>query len=117
MTLFPVFLELAGRPCLVMGGGAVAARKVQGLLDADASGGSPALARAVRETLEACVPAEYATLADVAAEVREEFRQRGRPPAADRWRRALAPDPRVLLSAGERAEIKRRLVQRLEETA
>lgn len=33
---YPVMLDLRGRPVLVVGGGAVAARKVQGLLDAGA---------------------------------------------------------------------------------
>jgi len=209
MALFPIFLELAGRPCLVVGGGAVAVRKVQGLLQAEASvtvisptltgqlagllaaggiehrprpyrdgdlggfvvafaatdddavnaavaaegrragvwvnsaddpahcdfflpsllrrgrltvavgtgGGSPALARAVREALEAHLPPEYATLADVTIEVRDELRGRAGSPDAERWRRALGPDPRLLIGGGKRAEIKRRLVQRLEETA
>ena len=36
MGLFPIVLELAGRPCLVVGGGPVAERKVEGLLAADA---------------------------------------------------------------------------------
>jgi precorrin-2 dehydrogenase / sirohydrochlorin ferrochelatase len=35
-ALYPVNLVLTGRPCLVVGGGAVAARKVAGLLDAGA---------------------------------------------------------------------------------
>ena len=34
--LYPVNLVLAGRPCLVVGGGPVAAQKVSGLLEADA---------------------------------------------------------------------------------
>ncbi len=33
---YPVFLDLAGKPCLVVGGGEVAAGKVSGLLDAGA---------------------------------------------------------------------------------
>ena len=33
---YPVMIDLAGRPCLVVGGGAVATRKVLGLLAADA---------------------------------------------------------------------------------
>ena len=36
MALFPLFVELAGRPCVVLGGGAVAERKVQALLEAGA---------------------------------------------------------------------------------
>ena len=36
MAYYPLFLELKGRPCLVVGGGQVAARKVEGLLAAGA---------------------------------------------------------------------------------
>ena len=35
-TRYPVMIDLAGRPCLVVGGGAVATRKVLGLLAAEA---------------------------------------------------------------------------------
>src|SRR5215470_6292960 len=34
---FPLIVELSGRPCVVIGGGAVAERKVEGLLDAGAA--------------------------------------------------------------------------------
>jgi precorrin-2 dehydrogenase / sirohydrochlorin ferrochelatase len=34
--LFPIFLKLAGRPCLVVGAGAVAASKIRSLLEAGA---------------------------------------------------------------------------------
>ncbi len=37
MGYYPIFLELAGQPCLVVGGGAVAERKVDGLLAVGAS--------------------------------------------------------------------------------
>ena len=37
MAVFPVFLKRAGRPVLVVGGGPVAASKLRGLLDADAT--------------------------------------------------------------------------------
>jgi siroheme synthase (precorrin-2 oxidase/ferrochelatase) len=37
MGHYPIFLELAGRSCLVIGGGLVAERKVKGLLRAGAS--------------------------------------------------------------------------------
>jgi siroheme synthase-like protein len=36
MGLYPIVVELARRPCLVVGGGLVAERKVEGLLAADA---------------------------------------------------------------------------------
>jgi siroheme synthase-like protein len=37
MSLYPVFLKLKDVPCLVIGGGAVAERKVKSLLEAEAS--------------------------------------------------------------------------------
>ncbi len=36
MSLFPIFLKLTGRPCLVVGGGALAESKVESLLTAQA---------------------------------------------------------------------------------
>jgi len=37
MNLFPIFLKLGGRPCLVVGGGAIAEGKIAGLLEAGAA--------------------------------------------------------------------------------
>lgn len=37
MPYYPIFLDLAGRPCLVIGGGEVGLQKVRGLLAADAA--------------------------------------------------------------------------------
>ncbi len=187
MGFFPVVLDLTGRPCLVVGGGAVAERKAQALLDAAArvtvisptltprlaawaearalrhvagayrrgdvagyalvfvatddralsaavaaearalgvwinaaddpphcdfilpsvlrrgaltvavstGGTSPALARAVREELDAHLTDDYRVLATVAAETRRELRGAGAAPDAETWRRAL----RALLAA------------------
>jgi siroheme synthase-like protein len=37
MSYFPIFVEMTGRRCLVIGGGAVAERKIAGLLEAGAA--------------------------------------------------------------------------------
>ena len=37
MGCYPIFVEMTGRPCVVIGGGAVAERKVAGLLEVGAS--------------------------------------------------------------------------------
>jgi siroheme synthase-like protein len=205
MSLFPLFVELAGRRCLVLGGGDVATRKVDGLLAAGAAvtvispavtpalavlaakrhlehvargyapgdldgfalafaatddgainaavaaegrrlgvwvnaaddpahcdfilpsvlrrgaltvavstgGASPALARVVREEIEACVPAGYAALADVAGDVRRSLRARRHAPDAQTWVRALDSEVRRLAAAGQVAEARRRLLERL----
>src|SRR5689334_6754932 len=49
MALFPLFVELEGRPCVVIGGGTVAERKVRALLDVGAvvTVVSPALSSAL----------------------------------------------------------------------
>lgn len=206
MAHYPLFVDLAGRPVLVVGGGAVAERKVEGLLAAGAAvtvvapeateaiarhagsgriawerrgyragdvegralvfvatddaavtlavaaearargvwvnaaddpdhcdfvlpsvfrrgalvvavstgGVSPALARAVRERLEAVLPREYEALAEVVGEVRRELRSRAPGPDADAWRRALADDDlRDLVAQGRPEEARRRLLARL----
>lgn len=202
---YPVFLDLAGRSCLVVGGGPVAEAKVAGLRDAgaritivspaltarltawrregtlrhlareyrpgDASGhplvfvaiGAPAiaeavtrdarhhgawvnaaddpircdfilpsilrrgrlavavstggacpgLARAIREALEARFPAADALLIELAAEVRQALRARGRPPRGDAWRQALDPRLRRLLAEGRRDEARAWLERRV----
>ena len=65
MAPFPLFVELAARPCVVLGGGAVAERKVRGLLEAGAlvtvisPALTPALARLVAVGRIAHVPRAY----------------------------------------------------------
>ena len=57
MNLFPMFLKLEGRRCLVVGGGQVGTQKIAGLLDAGAEVTvvDPSPSVAVREFLGSCV--------------------------------------------------------------
>ena len=205
MGYYPIFVELTGRPCLVIGGGAVAERKVEGLLAVGASvtvisptlsaglqalaeegriryvgreygsgdlvgyqlvfvatddgavneavardgrergvwvnaaddpahcdfilpsvlrrgelvvavatgGSGPALSRVIREELEDYLTEDYAVLAEIAAEVRRELRERGLSPDGETWRRALDGNLRSLIAEGRREEAKARLLWRL----
>jgi precorrin-2 dehydrogenase/sirohydrochlorin ferrochelatase len=205
MSYFPIYLEMTGRRCLVIGGGAVAERKVASLLEAGAevvvispeatdnilrwrkeksveyvarryqpgdlaeyeiafvatddgdvnaqvfqearklgvwvnaaddaahcdfilpsvlrrgdltvavsSGGkSPALARTIREELELYFTDEYALLANLAAEVREELRARAISAPFETWRRALSGEVRQLLMRGDLARAKSLLLREL----
>jgi siroheme synthase-like protein len=67
MALFPLFVELAGQPCVVLGGGAVAERKVEALLAAGAvvtivsPALTPALATLVTSSRVAHVARGYAS--------------------------------------------------------
>ena len=205
MGYYPLFLEMKTRPCLVVGGGQVAQRKVEGLLaahaavtvvspdltpelatlkaegriehrqreyqrgdlegfaivvaatddkaantqvaqDARASGVfvnavddpascdfilpsvvrrgevalavstgglSPALARRLREELEAYLSDDFAPLVELLAEVRGDLRAQGVSVEAEAWQRAIDSRLRELLSAGRRAEAKARLLKAL----
>src|SRR5712691_3637312 len=205
MSGYPLVLDLAGRRCVVVGGGAVAERKVDGLLAAGATvtvvspklneglearvarreieverrryrrgdlagaslafvatgdtrlaatisregrsqgvwvnaaddpehcdfflpsvlrrgpllvavatgGGSPALARAVREEIERWLPDDYAALAETVADVRHELRARGVSPDASAWNRALSAEMRRLTTDGGRHETRARLLSSL----
>lgn len=205
MGYYPIFLDMTGRRSVVIGGGAVAERKVEGLLEVGASvtvispaltprleawategrirhvpreygpgdlagfelafvatddgaanaavakegraagvwinaaddpaycdfilpallrrgelmvavstgGTSPALARAVREELEAHLTPDYAVLAEVVAEVRRELREQARVLTPATWQKVLDGDLRRLIAEGRREEAKARLLWRL----
>jgi siroheme synthase-like protein len=73
-------------------------------------GASPAAARAVREELERLVGEQYATLVDVAADVRRGLRGEGARLGAHAWSDALRDVRfRRLISAGRRDEARQRL--------
>ncbi|HME61065.1 MAG TPA: bifunctional precorrin-2 dehydrogenase/sirohydrochlorin ferrochelatase [Candidatus Binatia bacterium] len=204
MSYFPIFVEMKRRRCLVIGGGAVAERKIAGLLEAGASvtvispditetiarwsksklirliarryrpgdpaayelvsiatndakinaaaynegrergvwvnaaddpahcdfilpsvlrrgdltvvsskGGSPALARTIREELEVHLSQEYEQLAKLAAEARVEIHKRSLKVPFETWRKALSGDVRQLLMRGEIARAKSHLLNEL----
>jgi len=205
MGYYPIFVDLAGRACVVVGGGVVAERKVEALLEAGApvtvvsptlsprlqgllgegrithvarayrrgdlaghqlgfvatddgavnatvaidgridgvwinaaddpahcdfilpsvlrrgalqvavatGGASPALSRAIREELEGYFTDDYAVLAEIVAEVRQELRARGRRVDPATWQRALDGDLRRLVAEGRRDEATARLLWRL----
>lgn len=84
------------------------------LVVAVATGGSsPALARAIREELEAYFTEDYAALAELAAEVRRELRHHRPAVEGDAWRAVLDPDVRRLVAEGQCEEAKARLLQKL----
>ena len=207
MAYYPIFLEMEGRPCLVIGGGKEAQRKVTGLMAAvgrvtvialkltrdlqamlaagdiecvqreyqdgdvegydvcmvatddgavngdvaaegkrrgiwvnaaddtkncdfilpavirrgsitiaaSTGGTSPALARRLREELEAYLTEEMPALADLLGDVRGDLRSRGIVPDADLWQEAIDEDLRVLLAQRKYRQAKARLLTALGE--
>ncbi len=205
MRYYPVFLDIAGKPVVVIGGGEVALRKVEGLLAAGAqvtvvspelypelrglveedrlryerreyrwgdlegyalafvasddrsanaavasegrergvwvnavddpercdfimpsivqrgdfvvaistSGGSPAMARKLREEMERFLTDDYVLLLDLATEVRRDLREKGILVDPEVWNTALDGELRGLLAEGRQVEAKDRLVQSL----
>jgi len=77
------------------------------------SGSSPAMARKMREELEAFLTEGHALMLELAAEVRAELREREILIDADIWNSALDNDLKQLLVEGRRAEAKSRLFQAL----
>jgi siroheme synthase-like protein len=76
-------------------------------------GASPAIARRVRERLEAEYGEEWAELLRVVADVRDEVRMQVSDPRerAARWRRVYIPGPEVLAMGAE--ELRDRLLREL----
>lgn len=79
------------------------------------SGRSPAMARKMREEIEAFLTDDYAAMLELAAEVRAELREKGTLVDADIWNKALDVELRKLLAEGKQAEAKERLLRSLSE--
>ncbi|HEY7220670.1 MAG TPA: bifunctional precorrin-2 dehydrogenase/sirohydrochlorin ferrochelatase [Candidatus Binatia bacterium] len=73
-------------------------------------GGSPALARTVREELELYFTEEYESLAKLATEVRQELLSRAITVSFENWRSALSGEVRQMLMRGDFARAKGRLL-------
>lgn len=80
---------------------------------ASTGGSSPALARRLREELEAYLTEEMPALAELLAEVRNDLRSRGIVPDAEVWQRAIDEDLRVLLAQRKQRQAKTRLLEAL----
>ncbi len=74
------------------------------------AGGSPALARKIRERLEGAFGPEYTQLVEVVEELRQEMQQRGLKVGAERWQAALDIEPVLEAIRGGRPEDGRRLL-------
>jgi siroheme synthase-like protein len=73
----------------------------------------PALARAIREELEGYFPENFASLVNVAAEVRVELRRRSITPTYELWRKAFNGAVRAHLERGDLARAKELLLDEL----
>jgi len=82
-------------------------------LAASTGGASPALARRLREELEAYLTEEMPALADLLGDVRGDLRSRGIVPDADAWQEAIDEELRVLLAQRKYRQAKARLLTSL----
>ena len=80
---------------------------------ASTGGMSPALARRLREELEAYLTEEMPALAELLAEVRNDLRLRGIAPDVEVWQQAIDEDLRVLLAQRKYRQAKARLLESL----
>jgi siroheme synthase-like protein len=77
------------------------------------SGRSPAMARKMREEIEAFLTDDYVAMLELAAEVRAELRDQGKLVDADIWNRALDGELKQMLANGKQSEAKERLLRAL----
>lgn len=82
-------------------------------LAASTGGASPALARRLREELEAYLTEEMPALADLLREVRGDLSSRGIKPDAELWQEAIDEQLRVLLAQRKYRQAKARLLRSL----
>lgn len=88
-------------------------RKGKITLAASTAGTSPALARRLREELDAYLTEDMPALADLLAEVRQEIRKRGIKVENDTWQYAIDGQLRVLLAQRRYGQARARLIERL----
>jgi siroheme synthase-like protein len=85
-------------------------RKGKITLAASTSGASPALARRLREELDAYLTDDMPALADLLAEVRQEMREHGIKVENDTWQQAIDEQLRVLLAQRKYVQARERLI-------
>jgi precorrin-2 dehydrogenase/sirohydrochlorin ferrochelatase len=88
-------------------------RKGKITLAASTAGASPALARRLREELDAYLTEDMPALAELLAEVRQDVRARGLKVDNETWQEAIDTRLRVLLAQRKQDEARAYLVQRL----
>jgi precorrin-2 dehydrogenase/sirohydrochlorin ferrochelatase len=88
-------------------------RKGKITLAASTAGASPALARRLREELDAYLTEDMPALADLLAEVLQDVRARGLRVENDTWQEAIDEDLRVLLAQRKYRQARERLIERL----
>lgn len=88
-------------------------RKGKITIGASTSGTSPALARRLREELDAYLTEDMPALADLLAEVRQEMRARGIKIENDTWQYAIDGQLRVMLAQRRYGQARARLIARL----
>lgn len=76
-------------------------------------GKSPALARKMREELERWLPQEYAALAELLSQVRQEARRQGRRVSPQRWQKSLTQDILDMVRQGDMDKARESLLARL----